>query len=243
MNVGFWNIQRATSERNQSASDRRDVMLQLIGEMADTCDIIFLAEATSSASTQGALAELTRATGGMRAQFVRSADRNGNTSQCSFVILSRPGFNIHDMEIDNRRPMVAVRANEPVWLGACHILSGGSENSVEEIDGVLQVVGAMCQQDNTAGLVIGDMNFRFADAERVQLDAWAPIRSLTSGNNPVPIERTHRNGMILDYAWRTVNKQGYRPCRCQPLAARQVAYTRWDTIDHAPIAVKITMLG
>jgi len=236
MNIGFWNIQRSTSEWNDRAEHRRDAMFAVVQEMSGPCDLIFLAEATQSA--EDILADLQQVSG-MRASFERVPDKNNNTSPCSFVTLAKPGHSVHKMKVGNKRPLIVVRANEPIWIGACHVIAAGGEKSAAEIATILDIVAELCKQDNCAGFVVGDMNLPIEDADEVGKDEWVPIWPRTSRTNRADISRTHRGGQILDYAWRTVSKAGFRSSRCSARPLTQSAYRRWSTIDHAPVGYQI----
>ncbi len=232
MDIGFWNIQRASSWGTSNASTRYGLMAAWVDEMAKRFDLIVLAEVTQNGP---ALVKELKSTN-MWCNFVPVANKKGGVSPCSFMILSK-GVKVDAEAVgDGKRPLIFIDTGD-VLVGACHTIATQGEPSKEEILDMLAHLGGTASSMKRDGAVLlGDMNYaieKWSSSDDAYTKGWSRCAPCSALNPAKALPQTHRLGRVIDYAWFAGVKGAARS------AAEKYDWTDWDVIDHTPIGFRV----
>ncbi|AWU93288.1 endonuclease/exonuclease/phosphatase family protein [Azospirillum ramasamyi] len=232
MDIGFWNIQRASSWSTPKAADRYGLMATWVAEMATRFDLIVLAEVTQNGP---ALVEKLKTTK-MWCNFVPVANKNGGVSPCSFMVLSK-GVKVQAETVgDGKRPLIFIDTGK-ILIGACHAIATQGEPSKEEILDMLYHLGETAVSNKRSGAVLlGDMNYaieKWTKFDNVYTEGWSRCAPCSALNPAKPLPQTHKLGRVIDYAWFAGVGGSARS------ASATDDWTDWDVIDHTPIGFRV----
>ena len=241
INVVFWNTQRLSRNNEEKFGFAFNNMERWIQHNGFRPDILCLSEVPQTGrELENEINTIRRIwrVNGYQARFIEVPDINGNISPCSFLVAYRGNrFNIRPAGASTRRPYIQLTVrNEEIVIGCCHITATQREPSADEITTMITDLNHF-----HSAVLIGDMNFRFnstlpeGEENIIRRMGWRKespnfptFRPRSRQQNPQP------QPYILDYIWKNQNI-----INCQPTELIQ-NYNRWDLIDHAPIAYRIT---
>ncbi|CAO3420488.1 endonuclease/exonuclease/phosphatase family protein [Azospirillum endophyticum] len=232
MDIGFWNIQRASSWGTSDAAARYGLMAAWVDEMATRFDLIVLAEVTQNGP---ALVKELKSTN-MWCQFVPVANKKGGVSPCSFMVLSK-GVKVEAMAVgDGKRPLIFIDTGD-ILVGACHTIATQGEPSKEEILDMLAHLGGVASKGKRRGaILLGDMNYaidKWGSYDLAYAKDWIIRAPCKASNAAQALSKTHRLGRVIDYAW-LAGIDG-----CARAASATHDWTDWDVIDHTPIGFRV----